>query len=233
LFGVAVQIARLTVALSRVTAPFLANTLHSTDAEVIKVALVKARIFPLKTEFAPRVAELPTYQNTLHACAPLVKRTMLEPAVVSVDEDLKIKTALGSPSASSVTVPVIPNVPAAESYTHAFLIVPPSSVGMVAVMISEAKLLYAVSRSFCACTAVAFAIKLTPFKTPGGNPVTEFPGLKPRFPVTIPGPVTVDPAIIAKPSAEDRLTGVGQAANAVFVKNDPRKRTVQSPFLPD
>lgn len=141
LFGVTVQIARLTVAPSMVIAPFLANILHSTFAEVIRVALVKAKIFPLKIEFPPRVAELPTYQNTLHACAPLVKTTMLEPAVVRVVADLKIKTALGSPSASSVTVPVIPNVPAAESYTHAFLVVPPSSVGMVEVTISEDKLL--------------------------------------------------------------------------------------------
>ena len=33
----------------------------------------------------PRVAELPTCQNTLQACAPLIRLTVLEGAVINVD----------------------------------------------------------------------------------------------------------------------------------------------------
>ncbi len=44
-----------------------------------------------------------------------MRLTILAPAVISVEAVLKINTALGSPWASSVRVPVMPNVPAAES----------------------------------------------------------------------------------------------------------------------
>lgn len=103
------------VFVSNVTAPFRANILPSTSAPVVRVMDVKARIFPLKLEFVPSVAELPTCQKTLQAWAPFMRRTRLDPAVMSVEAVLKIKTALGSSWASSVSVPVIPNVPAAES----------------------------------------------------------------------------------------------------------------------
>jgi hypothetical protein len=51
----------------------------------------------------------------LQASAPLMSATRLTVAVISVLSIWKMKTALGSPSASSVSVPVIPNVPDAES----------------------------------------------------------------------------------------------------------------------
>jgi hypothetical protein len=46
-----------------------------------------------------------------------MSNTLLADAVMSVDAALKMNTAFGSPCASRVSVPVIPNVPAAESYT--------------------------------------------------------------------------------------------------------------------
>jgi hypothetical protein len=75
---------------------------------------VSARMFPLKVEPVPSVAELPTCQKTLQACAPPRRLTLLLDAVMSVDAIWKMKTPLGSPWASSVRVPVIWNVPAAE-----------------------------------------------------------------------------------------------------------------------
>jgi len=54
---------------------------------------------------APRVAELPTCQNTLHEVPPLITRTDEPLAVVSVLPILKIKTALESPWASRVSSP--------------------------------------------------------------------------------------------------------------------------------
>ena len=40
---------------------------------------------PTKSVLVPSVAELPTCQNTLHACASLISVTELFVAVVSVD----------------------------------------------------------------------------------------------------------------------------------------------------
>lgn len=48
--------------LSSVTAPFLASALPSMVASVVTEIDVSARIDPLKVEFVPRVAELPTCQ---------------------------------------------------------------------------------------------------------------------------------------------------------------------------
>jgi hypothetical protein len=91
---------------SKVTAPFRAKARPSTVAVVFSVIDVKARMFPLKVVFVPRVAELPTCQKTLHASAPLIRATVLADAVVNVLPIWKMKTALGSPWASRVTVPV-------------------------------------------------------------------------------------------------------------------------------
>ena len=55
------------------------------------------------------MAELPTFQNTLHGCAPLTSRTWLADAVISVEPAWKTKRASGSPWASSVSVPVSPS----------------------------------------------------------------------------------------------------------------------------
>ena len=57
----------------------------------------------------PSVAELPTFQNTLQACAPLTSLTWLAGAVISVEPAWKTKTAFASPWASSVSVPVSPS----------------------------------------------------------------------------------------------------------------------------
>jgi len=50
----------------------------------------EASIFPEKKELVPNVAELPTCQNTLEACAPLMRTTVLPDAVVSVLGDWKM-----------------------------------------------------------------------------------------------------------------------------------------------
>jgi hypothetical protein len=99
------QVGAVMVFVSRVTAPFMANRRPSTVAAVVAVMSVRANRFPRNTELVPRVAELPTCQNTLHACVPLINATVLEEEVINVDPAWKTKTALGSPCASSVTVP--------------------------------------------------------------------------------------------------------------------------------
>ena len=76
---------------------------------------VNAKICPTKCEFVPRVAELVTCQKTRQNRAPLMSLTLLPDAVISVEADLKMKTALGSPLASSVSVPVIWKVPSYET----------------------------------------------------------------------------------------------------------------------
>ncbi len=59
-------------------------------------------------EPVPSVAELPTCQNTLQACAPLIRLTVLPDAVVSEEPAWKTKTAFGSPPPFSVSAPVSP-----------------------------------------------------------------------------------------------------------------------------
>ncbi|GHD84980.1 hypothetical protein GCM10010508_06910 [Streptomyces naganishii JCM 4654] len=100
------QTALVITLLSKVTAPLRASARPSTAALVFTVTDVRARMLPLKKEFVSRVAELPTCQNTLQACAPLTSRTLLPGAVIRVEPIWKMKTALGSPWASRVTVPV-------------------------------------------------------------------------------------------------------------------------------
>jgi hypothetical protein len=70
--------------------------------------LVSARILPVKLLPVPSVAELPTCQNTLQPCAPLIRFTTEPLAVVNALPVWKTKPALGLPCASSVTVPVSP-----------------------------------------------------------------------------------------------------------------------------
>ncbi len=75
-------------------------------APVVMVMLSSARIFPANAVPVPSVAELPTCQNTLQSEPPLITFTVELLAVVSVLPIWKTNTALGSPAASSVTVPV-------------------------------------------------------------------------------------------------------------------------------
>jgi hypothetical protein len=71
--------------------------------------LVSARMLPRNVVEVPRVAELPTCQKTLHACAPLIRATTLLDPVINVDAGvLNTKAALGLPAASSVSVPLSP-----------------------------------------------------------------------------------------------------------------------------
>jgi hypothetical protein len=73
---------------------------------VLIVIDVRARIVPTKLVDVPSVAELPTVQKTLHACAPPSRTTELPEAVVSDEPAWKMKTALASPPAFKVTDPV-------------------------------------------------------------------------------------------------------------------------------
>ena len=82
---------------SNVTAPFLASARPSRLTPVVIVIDVSAMMFPLKTEFVPRVAELPTCQKTLQAEAPLARTIWLPLPVVSVDAIWKMNTASGLP----------------------------------------------------------------------------------------------------------------------------------------
>jgi hypothetical protein len=68
-----------------------------TVAPVSNDADVNAMMVPTKVVVVPRVAELPTCQNTLQGCAPSMRLTVLFDAVVSVDPAWKMKTELGSP----------------------------------------------------------------------------------------------------------------------------------------
>ncbi len=52
---------------------------------------------PTKSVAPARVAELPTFQNTLHADAPPVRVTEALEPVTSVDPAWKTKTLLGPP----------------------------------------------------------------------------------------------------------------------------------------
>ena len=72
------------VVLARVTAPFMAKSLPLTEAPVIRVIEVSAMTVPIRALVLPRVAELPTTQNTFPAWAPLTSATLLPAAVVSV-----------------------------------------------------------------------------------------------------------------------------------------------------
>jgi hypothetical protein len=104
------QVEGTIVSFCRVTAPFRASTRPWTVTPVFNDADVSAMIVPVKSEPDPRVAELPTCQKTLQACAPFSRSTVLLEAVISVDPAWKMKTALASPCPSSVTVPVSPRL---------------------------------------------------------------------------------------------------------------------------
>src|SRR5450830_1262940 len=102
----ATRLQRVTMLVSSVTAPFRARVCPETLALVFKVMLVSARMLPASFVLVPRVAELPTCQNTLHFEPPLITTTDEPLAVVSVLPIWKTKTASGSPRALRVSVPV-------------------------------------------------------------------------------------------------------------------------------
>src|ERR1017187_4034058 len=67
--------------LSNVTAPVRARARPSSAAPVAIVTDAWAKMVPLKIEFVPRVAELPTCQKMLAAFAPPMRTTWLPLAV--------------------------------------------------------------------------------------------------------------------------------------------------------
>jgi hypothetical protein len=223
----AAHVGKVMVLSSRLTWPFRANTRPSTVVPVCAVAEVKAKMLPTKVELVPKVAELPTCQNTLQASAPPVSLTVLLEAVIRVDPAWKTNTALGLFCAFSVSVPVRPS-PEVALYTPGARVCPPRSLDTVVAGIRPAASLYAVVRSDWACSATASAACCVPLITfPGGKPVIAVPGLTPRSPEMVEGPVlvTVVPANTAKDAAVPKPTG-GCAAEAASIPTTPLKITV-------
>jgi hypothetical protein len=204
------QLGAVIVSSSRVTDPLRASARPTMVSPVSTEMDVRARMVPVKAEFVPRVAELPTCQNTLQAWAPLVRMTLLPESVTSVEEGAwKMKTAFGSPPASRVSDP--PTSSELEAlYTPGERVWPaPMKAGMLAVGLRPAASLYATVRSDWACAATASAMCVLPFTVPGGNMVTELPGLTPRSPLITLGPVlvTLCPPSTPKLPAVPRPTG--------------------------
>jgi hypothetical protein len=107
---------KATVPVPKLTEPALANILPSNVALLPTEIDCSAIIVPLKTELAPRVAELPTCQKTLDASAPFMRTTLLLAAVVSVPEPAvvwKMKMSVAEPL--SVRVPVISKDPEVDA----------------------------------------------------------------------------------------------------------------------
>ena len=94
------------VLVSSVTAPFRAKARPCTVAPVVTVIEVSARMLPTNTELVPNVAELPTCQNTLQACAALINDTLLPELVMRLELVWKIHTEFGLPAPSSTNGPL-------------------------------------------------------------------------------------------------------------------------------
>jgi hypothetical protein len=122
------QVGTVIVLESNVTAPFRARTLPWTVAPVFSVADVSARMVPTKLLVVPSVAELPTCQKTLHACAPFSSTTRLPEAVIKVEPAWKMKTASALPPPLRVSEPDRA-IADADSYTPEVKVDPPRSLG--------------------------------------------------------------------------------------------------------
>ncbi|PVE14044.1 hypothetical protein Y717_30650 [Streptomyces scopuliridis RB72] len=79
-------------------------------AFVVTVMEVRAMMVPTNVVPVPSVAELPICRYTSHGEAPLIRSTRLADAVVRPEPTWNTRTALGSPWASRVRVPVSPSV---------------------------------------------------------------------------------------------------------------------------
>ena len=79
------QLEVVIVLVSRFTAPVCASSLPWIVAAVLAVIVAKAMTVPTKRVPVPSVAEEPTCQNTLHACAPLTSWTVVLEPVISVE----------------------------------------------------------------------------------------------------------------------------------------------------
>jgi hypothetical protein len=104
--GATGHVSTLTMLLSRVTVAPNAKTPPLDTAWVLSVTEVAARIFPWNTLPVPKVAELPTCQNTLHANPPPVSTTLDPDAVIREDPIWKYHASLAEPVPARVKVPV-------------------------------------------------------------------------------------------------------------------------------
>src|ERR1700743_2397821 len=120
-----------------------------------------------------------------------MRLTLLAEAVVRVEPTWKMKTAFGSPCASRGSVPVRP-IDEDALYTPGVRTRPPRSPAILDGGAAPAAALYAVVRSVWACRATASALCTAPLVTmPGGEPLTAVPGVPPRSPLIMLGPVLV------------------------------------------
>ena len=78
----AAQLGVLMTLLSRVTEPLRASRRPLIVAPELADIDVNAKIVPMKSVPVPKVAELPTWKNTLHDCAPRTRLMLLAEAVV-------------------------------------------------------------------------------------------------------------------------------------------------------
>ena len=215
---VSAQLGAVIVSSMRVTSPLRASARPAMVTPLFTVIDVRARMVPVKSELVPRVAELPTCQNTLQAWAPSVRMTLLAESVTSLEGTWKMKTAFGSPPASRVSDPPTSSEEDALYTPGASVWPAPMKAGTLAVRARPAASLYAVVRSDLACAATASALCMVPLMTrPGGNPVTAAAGLTPRSPLIMLLPVLVTlgvPASTAKLPAVPSPTGSSVWATA-------------------
>jgi hypothetical protein len=152
------QLGAVIVSSSRVTAPLRASARPAMVSPVFTEIDVRARMVPVKVEFVPRVAELPTCQNTLQAWAPLVRMTLLAEEVMSVEGAWKMKTAFGSPPAFRVSDPPTCSELVALYTPGASVWPAPMKAGTLAVGLRPAASLYAMVRSDLAPLATPSAL---------------------------------------------------------------------------
>ena len=130
-----------------------------------------------------------------------------------------MKTAFSFPFALSVRLPDRRRAPfPVAAYTPGPSVKPARSALTVAEMERPSALRYAVVRLAFAVTAAGFAMFLIPgaVMIPGGKPVTEDPGERPKLSLRMDGPVlvTVEPARTEYASAVDSGTVGTSAADA-------------------
>ena len=153
--GLMAQLGTVITSSSRVTAPFRASTRPVMVSPVCTVIEVRAKMVPWKVELVFRVAELPTCQNTLQACAPPVSRILLPVLVPRVEPAWKMNTAPGTPCASRVSDPPTSSDDVAL-YTPGARVWPaPMNPPMDADLTRPAASLYAVVRSAWAPAAAS------------------------------------------------------------------------------
>jgi hypothetical protein len=94
----AAQCGTVTVSSIIVTAPLRASARPSSFTPSFIVMDVSARMLPANAVVVPSVAELPTFQKTLHACAPLTSLTRLADALISVEPAWKTTRSSDRPA---------------------------------------------------------------------------------------------------------------------------------------